>query len=85
MKQNVTTYWRKNIFETASGNFATDLLKFHVGQIGLDRIMYSIDYPYVNMQDGTMWIDTLPKGVLNAQDFASFSRELAINILHLND
>lgn len=47
MKQDVATYWRKNIFETSSGNFATDLLKFHIGQIGLDRIMYSIDYPYV--------------------------------------
>ncbi len=47
MKQDVATYWRRNIFETSSGNFATDLLKFHIGQIGLDRIMYSIDYPYV--------------------------------------
>jgi 2,3-dihydroxybenzoate decarboxylase len=47
MKKNVSTYWQENIFETASGNFATDLLEFHIGQIGLDRIMYSIDYPYV--------------------------------------
>ncbi len=37
------------------------------------------------MKDATTWIDTLPKGVLNAQDFAQFSRELAINILRLND
>ncbi|KJA22657.1 hypothetical protein HYPSUDRAFT_66874 [Hypholoma sublateritium FD-334 SS-4] len=85
MKQNVSTYWSKNIFETSSGNFATNLLKFHIEEIGLKQIMYSIDYPYVNMQDGTTWIDTLPKGVLNAQDFASFSRELAINILRLNE
>lgn len=47
MLKNVSTYWRTNIFETSSGNFATDLLKFHIGQIGLDRIMYSIDYPFV--------------------------------------
>ena len=49
MKKNVTTYFRTNIFETTSGNFATDLLRFHIGQIGLDRIMFSIDYPFVSM------------------------------------
>lgn len=48
MKQNVTTYFRTNIFETTSGNFAPDLLDFHINQIGLDRIMYSIDYPFVS-------------------------------------
>ncbi|KAF8200323.1 amidohydrolase 2 [Pholiota molesta] len=47
MKKNVTTYWRENIFETSSGNFATGLLNFHIEQIGLNRIMYSIDYPFV--------------------------------------
>ncbi len=106
MKQDVATYWRKNIFETSSGNFATNLLKFHIEEIGLKQIMYSIDYPYVrtfscwlffkstrnihrglqvNIKDGTTWIDTLPRGVLDAQDFASFSRGLAIDILRLND
>lgn len=48
MQKNVTTYFHTNIFETSSGNFATDLLKFHIGQIGLDRIMYSLDYPFVS-------------------------------------
>ena len=48
MKKNVTTYFHTNIFETTSGNFATELLQFHINQIGLDRIMYSIDYPYVS-------------------------------------
>ena len=48
MKKNVTTYFHTNIYETTAGNFATELLKFHINQIGLDRIMYSIDYPWVS-------------------------------------
>ena len=48
MKKNVTTYFHTNIYETTSGNFATELLKFHINQIGLDRIMYSVDYPWVS-------------------------------------
>jgi hypothetical protein len=49
MKKNITTYFHTNIYETTSGNFATELLKFHINQIGLDRIMYSIDYPWVSL------------------------------------
>ena len=49
MKKNVTAYFHTNIYETTSGNFATELLKFHINQIGLDRIMYSIDYPWVSL------------------------------------
>jgi 2,3-dihydroxybenzoate decarboxylase len=50
MKKNVTTYFHTNIYETTSGNFATELLKFHINQIGLDRIMHSIDYPWVSLR-----------------------------------
>jgi 2,3-dihydroxybenzoate decarboxylase len=49
MKKNVTTYFHTNIYETTSANFATELLQFHINQIGLDRIMYSIDYPFVSL------------------------------------
>ncbi|KAF9476899.1 hypothetical protein BDN70DRAFT_922969 [Pholiota conissans] len=84
MKRNVSDYLKENVFETSSGNFATDLLKFHIDQIGLEQILYSIDYPYQNIPDGTVWVNTLPE-VLGKGGFASFSRDLAINLLHLND
>ena len=54
MKKNITTYFHTNIYETTSGNFATDLLKFHMGQIGLDRILYSVDYPYVSLLSSSL-------------------------------
>lgn len=47
MLRNASSYWQTNLFETTSGNFATALLRFHIDQIGLDRIMYSVDYPFV--------------------------------------
>lgn len=48
MQRNASSYWQTNIWETTSGNFATPLLKFHKETLGLDRIMYSIDYPFVS-------------------------------------
>ncbi|KDR73917.1 hypothetical protein GALMADRAFT_157754 [Galerina marginata CBS 339.88] len=84
MKKNLTSYFKTNIFETTSGNFATNLLKFHIGEIGLDRIMYSIDYPFVAIEDGTVWINSLDN-TLKKQDLISLKRGLAIEVLHLND
>ncbi|KAF8153948.1 amidohydrolase 2 [Crassisporium funariophilum] len=84
MKANVTSYFHTNIYETTSGNFGIDLLKFHIGQIGLDRIMYSVDYPFVDIPDGTTYLNSLTK-VLKKQDLQSLTRELAIKVLHLND
>jgi 2,3-dihydroxybenzoate decarboxylase len=84
MKLNVSTYFHRNLYETTSGNFATDLLQFHIGQIGLDRIMFSIDYPFVNIPDGTTWLNSLTK-VLTPPDFISLQRDLAIKVLRLND
>lgn len=84
MKLNVSSYWKTNLFETTSGNFATSLLKFHMEEIGIDRIMFSIDYPYVEIPEGAQWIDeTLPR-VLSTEDLLKLKRETAIQVLGLN-
>ncbi|KIJ25637.1 hypothetical protein M422DRAFT_273394 [Sphaerobolus stellatus SS14] len=86
MKRNITSYWQTNLFETTSGNFATPLLKFHLETIGLNRIMYSIDYPYINIQEGQTWIDELlpQAGILSQADLLKLKRETAIEVLGLN-
>ncbi|GJJ15367.1 hypothetical protein Clacol_009643 [Clathrus columnatus] len=81
MKETITSYWHTNLFETTSGNFATDLLQFHIGQIGLDRILFSVDYPYVTMEEGATWVDGLP---LDGQDLLQIKRGLAIDLLGLD-
>lgn len=84
MLRNVTSYWQTNLYETTSGNFATDLLQFHINKIGLNRIMYSVDYPYVPIETGAAWVDSL-EDVLNAEDLLALKRGLAIELLRLND
>ncbi|KAG6890864.1 hypothetical protein C0992_012250 [Termitomyces sp. T32_za158] len=54
MQRNITSYWHTNIYETTSGNFATPLLEFHMGQIGIDRILFSVDYPFVRFSFSTL-------------------------------
>lgn len=83
MKLNVTSYWQTNIWETTSGNFATDLLQFHIETIGLDRIMYSVDYPFVAIDEGEAWVQTLPN-VLSKRQLETLTRGVAIQVLGLD-
>ncbi|PMD12550.1 hypothetical protein NA56DRAFT_666328 [Hyaloscypha hepaticicola] len=59
MNKTFSSYWKPNIYETTSGNFATDLLNFHASLIGADHILYSVDYPFVMMEQGQEWVGTL--------------------------
>jgi predicted TIM-barrel fold metal-dependent hydrolase len=44
---------------TTSGNFSTPALICTMLELGIDRIMFSVDYPYVNNRDGMTWIEQL--------------------------
>jgi 2,3-dihydroxybenzoate decarboxylase len=86
MKRDVTYYLRTNFYETSSGNFATDLLEYHITKVGLDRLLYSIDYPFVTIEEGSGWVESLGvNGTLNDKDFLAFKRETAIRLLRLNE
>ncbi|GLB34793.1 putative amidohydrolase [Lyophyllum shimeji] len=84
MQRDASSYWRTNLYETTSGNFATSLLKFHIDEIGLERIMYSVDYPFVLISEGAAWIQNLSQ-VLNISELNSLKRGVAIKLLHLDD
>ena len=82
MLRNVSDYWRTNVFETTSGNFAPDLLEFHAKTIGLDRILFSIDYPYLSIEEGAAFLENLP---LSAEQRLQLGRERAVALLKLNN
>jgi len=81
MNKTFSSYWKTNIWETTSGNFATDLLEFHRSILGLERILYSVDYPFVMMQQGTEWVTSLS---WSESEKLRFIRGNAIELLGLN-
>jgi predicted TIM-barrel fold metal-dependent hydrolase len=52
---------------TTSGFFSNPALLCCVMELGIDRILFSIDYPFVENQPGTDWIEYIP---LSAEDKA---------------
>ena len=45
---------------TTSGNFSNPALLCCVQEMGVDRIMFSVDYPFVQNAPGVEWMDTVP-------------------------
>jgi len=51
-------YLRENFYITTSGNFRTPTLTEVMQEVGPDRILYSVDYPFEDMGIGAAWFDS---------------------------
>src|SRR5579864_555135 len=59
-KRPLSQYLRQNFYITTSGVFRTPALDDVMGEVGADRILYSVDYPYEDMVAATDWFDSAP-------------------------
>jgi len=50
---------------TTSGHFSTPALLCTLLEVGIDHILFSVDYPFVDNLPGTRWMETVP---LSAED-----------------
>jgi predicted TIM-barrel fold metal-dependent hydrolase len=56
-KRPFVEYLRSNFYVTTSGNFHTPTLKCAIAEMGADRVMFSVDYPFEEVADGVTWFD----------------------------
>ena len=54
--------FREHFWITTSGNFSTPSLICCVLEMGVDRILFSVDYPFVPNPPGVRWMDHVPLG-----------------------
>ena len=52
--------FREHFWITTSGNFSTPALLCSLLEMGADRIMFSVDYPFVPNPPGVKWMQGLP-------------------------
>ncbi len=50
----------EHFYITTSGNFSSPALLCCVMEMGVDRILFSVDYPFVANAPGVEWIDKVP-------------------------
>jgi gamma-resorcylate decarboxylase len=76
----VTSYLRENFYITTAGHFRTQALINTLLEIGPDRVLFSVDYPYETVQEQTEWFDSLP---ISETDRRKIGRENALRLLRL--
>jgi 2,3-dihydroxybenzoate decarboxylase len=67
-----------NFYITTSGFFSDPALLCCIQEIGIDRILFAIDYPFVANEPGPKWMESL---MLNADDKAKILHRNAERIL----
>jgi 2,3-dihydroxybenzoate decarboxylase len=50
----------EHFYVTTSGNFSTPALLCTALEIGIDRILFSVDWPFVENGPGTRWMEDVP-------------------------
>ena len=58
-KKWVADYMRANFWLTTSGNFATAALGMCMTEMGVDRVMFSTDYPFEDIAQSVEWFDNV--------------------------
>jgi 2,3-dihydroxybenzoate decarboxylase len=57
--------FREHFYLTTSGNFSDAALLCSIMEVGVDRILFSVDWPFVSNIDGMKWME---KVSLSARD-----------------
>lgn len=78
----VADYFQSNIHVTTSGYFTQAPLRCAMDVIGIDRLLFSIDYPFAPNTRGRAFLDSLPE-MLGTEEIAKLAHGNAERVLKL--
>jgi len=79
-KHGVGHYFREHFHVTTSGNFHTPSLVNVMSEIGAERVMFSVDWPFEDVGEGCDWFD---QAQIGEADRARIGRDNAIKLFKL--
>jgi predicted TIM-barrel fold metal-dependent hydrolase len=82
LRQPVAAYFKSNIHITTSGYFSTPPLQCALEVVGIDRLMFSVDYPFSPNERGSDFLRSVA-GLLSAEDMAKLTHKNAERLLKL--
>ena len=82
LRQPVADYFQSNIHCTTSGYFTLPPLRCALEVVGIDRLLFSVDYPYSPNTRGRGFLDSLAE-ILGADDFAKLTHRNAEHLFGL--
>ena len=80
-KRLLRDYFNENFWITISGNFSTPALMASILEIGADRILFSTDWPFENVDHAAQWFDAAP---ISDADRRKIGRDNAVRLFKLD-
>jgi len=80
LKRPISAYLRENIHYTFSGFNYTSVFLNLLLEVGADRIMFSVDYPYASMAQGRDFLNKLPVSTADKERIAHGNAESLLKI-----
>jgi gamma-resorcylate decarboxylase len=77
-----TKYLRENFYLTTSGIFRSQALLDTLLEVGSDRTLFSVDYPYESMHEISPWFDACP---ISENDRVKIGRTNAAKLFGIDD
>ena len=81
-KRLLRDYFNENFWITISGNFSTPALMASILELGADRILFSTDWPFENVDHAAQWFDTAP---ISDADRRKIGRDNAMKLFKLDE
>jgi 2,3-dihydroxybenzoate decarboxylase len=81
-KKSMRDYFTANFHITTSGNFNTPALIEAMQVLGPERIMFSVDWPFENVDHATKWFDACP---ISENDRQKIGRANAMKLFKLGN
>lgn len=79
-KRKIAEYFQENFYITTSGNFRTQTLIDAILEIGADRILFSTDWPFENIDQAADWFDSV---TISEADREKIGRLNAVRLFRL--
>jgi 2,3-dihydroxybenzoate decarboxylase len=79
-KRTIREYFSENFYITTSGNFRTQTMIDAILEIGADRILFAIDYPFEGVDGAALWFDDVP---ISEADRVKIGRANALKLFKL--
>ncbi len=80
-KRKFAEYLQDNFYITTSGNFRTQALINTMLEVGSDRILFSVDWPFENVDHAAAWFDTC---TISEADRKKIGRTNAVRLFRLD-
>lgn len=80
LPRNISEYFKEHIYVTPSGMFTYPQLKFTLEVLGADRLMYSVDYPFLGNENARTFLENAPISQQDKEKIAHVNAERLLKL-----